>query len=776
MPTGVHNSPRGSPEAATAAVRGKSMTQIRAKAHERHEKVRLLLKKGFTRPEVCFELQISRSQLDTSVRWLIRQRKIQRSTIVMATGPNTHVPAPRQRTSVYAAKRAALLAEVRHRGVEHYLEISDRMGVPRSTAYGWLGEEGLRPAELRLRLVQSPENQAKERRYLALVADGMPKKRAALEVGVSESTASRWARKHGLVGEVRGATPKNDVPPAPIPYEKLSEQARAALEDPALFARTYLELELGPWARDAMLTLLELYHSGDDEFVNLNAPPGVGKSTAVTYAFVAWFVTRERAMGLEPTISLGHDVWTKATWYVKRLRTTFTHNAKLIRDFGRFRPESRIAAWSVEELLIEPLNWQLLREKEPTISAASYDAGVLSGRYKLIIWDDLVSKRNSRLPEAREMLKDWWQQEAETRLNAGGLLVLSNARYGPEDLSATVMEDVDEDDLDEAGEARPIYRKLAYRAHYEELCPSTEHVGPWPNGCLLDPKFAPYKRIHREQIKNEGRFRLVWQQEDSDPVGFLAQKAWFEGGQDRLGVLRVGCFDRERRFGQNPRPDETPGVSAVTVDPSSAHWWGIEHWVAYPDGIQYLVQGLRAALKAPELLYIGPNGVGWQGVLEDYWAASLAAGVPFTYVIVEKNAQQKWLTQYPFVNEWSMARQVAIVPHETNWNKGDEDLGVEMLRPLYEFGRARLPYAGHLEQVFADQFRKEACSWPEGRTNDLIVSHWFLNHRIAPLMAASGVYDTGGGGNPAAPGWATHGVPSWASARLGRDSGASIPA
>jgi hypothetical protein len=445
----------------------------------------------------------------------------------------------------------------------------------------------------------------------------------------------------------------------------------------------------------------------------------------------------------------------------------FDHNAKLIRDFGRFHPERRTAAWSVEELLVEPLNWSDLREKEPTVSAAAYDGGILSGRFKLIVWDDLVSKRNSRLPEQRAALKDWWQQEAESRLNAGGLCVLSNARYGPEDLSATAMEDIDPEDVDEEGAPRPIYRKFAYPAHDETRCNGTTHDGPWPAGCLLSPRFAPWRRIARERAKNEGRFLLVWQQLNSDPTGFLAQRVWFDGGTDRLGVERVGCFDRDRHFGERPR-EELPALSVVTVDPSSAKWWAVEHWVVYPDGVQYLVQGLRAALKAPELLYLGPNNVGYQGVLEDWWFVALQAGCPFTYVIAEKNAQQKWLTQYPFFNEWAIARQVAIVPHETNWNKGDEDLGTEMLRPLYEFGRARLPYAGYAEQTFGDQFRKEACSWPEGATNDLLMGHWFLNHRVAPLLAASQI-PADGTMRPesGAPSWASRQTPSWASARIG---------
>ncbi len=213
-------------------------------------------------------------------------------------------------------------------------------------------------------------------------------------------------------------------------------------------------------------------------------------------------------------------------------------------------------------------------------------------------------------PEARPLGQD----DAETRLEPGGLLVLSNARYGPEDLSHQVSADFDLEQPGQDGEPRPLYVQISFRAHYEDRCTGDEHTGPWPNGCLLNPSRASYRRMRHFMVRNEGRFRLVWQQEDTDPRGFLAQRVWFTGGRDSTGFIAPGCLNEKRRMGQLPdRADATrPAVSVLSIDPSSSHWWAIEHWLIYPDERQVLLRGLRAALKTPELLY--PSAAGGWGV------------------------------------------------------------------------------------------------------------------------------------------------------------------
>ncbi len=343
--------------------------------------------------------------------------------------------------------------------------------------------------------------------------------------------------------------------------------------------------------------------------------------------------------------------------------------------------------------------------------------------------------------------------------------MISNARYGPEDLSWSVCQQVDPEDIDEqTGEPRPLYKRIRFPAHDDRRCNGVEHTGPWPDGCLLDPARVSWARLRRFRAKDEGRFLLVWQQEDTDPTGFLAQRAWFEGGTDERGAIVQGCFDHDRSFGQLAWPLQRtqPLASVVSVDPSSSHYWAIIHFLIYADRVHVVHRAARRPLRAPELLYIDEfDPSGYTGLLEEWWQASHGEGVPFTYLIVEHNASQRWLAQYPFFQRWSTQRNVTLIPHVTTKNAVDPDRGVEMLRPVYQFGKVRIPYQGFEERQIGDVWRREACSWPEGQTKDLVMAHWFLVHRLDMIVQAETIREAEGL-RAEVPDWALRGTPDWA--------------
>lgn len=654
-----------------------------------------------------------------------------------------------------------------------YQLIGDDLELSRATAWSWWDralKAGLvtkdTPGAPKEKLSKDVQRRRKELLY-GKILGGATVATAAKELRIATGTAERWLAEMGVrVKDLRdvGGT-------GPIAWDQLSAKARAALE-PSGFP-SFREKVLGrtwnpPWAGICARQLLEDYMSPDDEYDVLNAPPGVGKSTLLTHDFAVWVATRERALGGEPTILLGHRSWQKSTWYVKRVRATFSTNETLIRWYGRFKADDPLARWSVEELEIELLQGVRRLEKEPTFAAGSYDASLLSGRFKLVIWDDLIDKTNSSTVEQRTKLEDWNDNEAESRLEPGGLYVLSNARYGPEDLSFAVTQATDAEDIDDAtGEARPFYKRIRFRAHDETKCNGEVHDGPWPDGCLLDPERVTWKRLRRQIAKNEGRYLLVWQQEDTDPAGNLAHRAWFEGGTDETGARVAGCFDHDRRFGQLLYPlssGKVPILSAVTLDPSSSKYWAMAHYLGYKDREHVVHRALRRPLQAPDILYIDEaNPGGYVGLLEEWWQASAAEGVPFRYFVMEINAAQKWAMQYPFFMRWANSREVAIIPHTTTKNKTDVERGVEMLRPVYQFAKVHIPYGGYEEKLLADAWRREACAYPEGQTSDLIMAHWFYVNRMDALGAAE-VFDAAEPDMTGIPEWAHIQPPSWAGA------------
>lgn len=702
---------------------------------ETRERYRDLIESGVSHRKACEEIGIGR---DTGRRWA-------REMGLIPT-PEKKGPKPTRETEQARADLVVALSTLPPKHPQgSYMEIAERLGIATTTARRWR-DDAILAGELptpdwwgNYRLGHHKGKARERQEFLSLITrPDMSVPRASELVGVTEGTGWRWKKQAGLTGERKiGAPPPQ---PDPIPYEELGEEARRGADDPGFFAEHYLGLRGVPWAVEMILLLYELYLSPEDEYVVLNAPPGAGKSTWVTFAFTSWVSVRERALGREPRILLGHRAEAKARWYIERIRRRFGSDARLIADFGRFRSDRKEAPWSAEQLLIEPLVWADLREKEPTFAAASYEGSLLSGRWPLIVWDDLLDKSNQSSPEQRDNVDNWLDQEAESRLEPGGLFVISNARYGPDDTSYRVRQFIDEEEVTADGRPRPIYQHIAFKAHYEDRCQGGDHLGPYPEGCLLDPVRLSWRRLRQRQIRRPDLFEIVYQQGDVAPAGSLAEKAHFTGGTDSIGAVAIGCFDRERRFGQLPNREDAqdPLVNAVTVDPGqSSGYWAVQHFLVYEDRQQVLFQGMRRVLQAPDLLYRDDRHGPYTGILEDWWKVSLEAGVPFDVLIVEKNNAQRWIMQYPFFMEWVTQRGVALVPHETGRNKNDPERGVEMVGPVYKHGQLRLPYNGYEEQLFADAFEREATTWPNGRTSDMLVGHWFLTMRLDVLIATA---------------------------------------
>jgi hypothetical protein len=101
--------------------------------------------------------------------------------------------------------------------------------------------------------------------------------------------------------------------------------------------------------------------------------------------------------------------------------------ATLAGDYGMFRPEGRSDLWRSEALVVRQFGGMALDDKEPTVSAWGQDSGFLGGRFDVILWDDLVDRKNST-GDAYTNLCEWWITEAETRLEPGGTLILQGQR------------------------------------------------------------------------------------------------------------------------------------------------------------------------------------------------------------------------------------------------------------------------------------------------------------------------------------------------------------
>lgn len=576
------------------------------------------------------------------------------------------------------------------------------------------------------------QNLAKRRRAENELAKGVGVSEAAARAGLSEPTARAIAKQVD--------TPK------PIPFEDLSPEARRALEDFGYFRERYFGRVPTPWQTMAGETLKDAWESPVKEYIVLNAPPGVGKSTLFVHDLVAWLAVRDRSI----RVLIGSKTFRMASTYTNRLRRTFAREtpapvssedvakgsavepvSTLSKDFGPFQPTGR-DQWTAGEFVLLQDDGLAVSEKESSFAAYGMDSGFLGGRYGVVVWDDLVQHKTIRTQEGREGLIRLYEDEMETRVEPGGLLVLQGQRLDASDLYRHCL-DMQAGD-DEGGLPTKKYWHIVYRAHNDEKCRGAETHGPdapaWPEGCLLDPKRLSWPELVGHMANRMEKYEVLYQQQDVDPANVLVPRLWIDGGRDMAsGGQLPGCWDKNRGLAEIPAGLVPPLHSIATVDPSPTKYWSIQWWAWHPATEQrFLLDLVREKMDAPEFLdFDYAKGV-HTGVMEDWQTRSAALGLPIEKWIIEANAAQRFLLQFDHVRTWQGKHRVAIQAHQTQRNKTDAEYGVQSIAPHYQFGRVRLPAGGLGDEARRASMRlvDEVTRYPDSQTDDCVMAHWFL--------------------------------------------------
>ena len=576
-------------------------------------------------------------------------------------------------------------------------------------------------------------------RYFDARDNGISVEAAAVKAKISPSSAWRFERgDQSSTGLEAAAALSRHMVGGQMVAQPLSEEAQAALADFATFRLRYFGRKSMPWQERAAYEILRLMESGEREYVVMNEPPGSGKSTLFTHDIPCWLIARDRTI----RIQIGSRTERQARMYVGRIKKSLERDAPLRAgaddlaegvafdavscmqdDFTAFKPEGRTDLWRAEALVVRQLDGVGLDDKEATVSAWGQDSGFLGGRFDLVIWDDLVDRKNSKTVEGREQLAEWWDTEAESRLEPKGLLLLQGQRILSNDLYRHALS---KRTLDE----EPKYRHIKYVAHDEEKCSGSHEpadMKPWPVGCLLDPYRLPWRFLQTIMHNNPRTFAVMYQQEDGDTVDGLIDPKWITGGIDNDGYNAPGCLDTQRSIGEVPvNLQDGLGWSFVSVDPSPTEWWGVIWWVYHPEsGNRYAIDVIRRRMNPEDFLSLDLNTFEFSGLMTDLRERSIEQRAPISHVIVEINAAQRWLLQQPHVQKWAQATGVTFVPHSTNVNKADPKFGLESIGDLFRQGFIRLPWGNPSSRLKVQFLVNEATQYPDGDTTDLIMSTWF---------------------------------------------------
>lgn len=571
----------------------------------------------------------------------------------------------------------------------------------------------------------------------------MPISRAAEKVGMS----ARWGYEQSSQRKKAERQREDHESPEPKGLDQIDGGVKDTLSDFNLFSEVFLVRRPAAWRKDAANRVIEmLLDKGRKDFVDVNCPPGAGKTTLFTFDIPAWLIcgggSLDPAFGRALRILLGAEAKKVSEEYVTLLKNLLGNDRpwydkyqkvqaemSLAREFGRFKPKAtygETSMWRTTQFVVAQLDDHGLYDKEPTVQAASRESGFLGERVDFYSWDDLATDKNSRSIDVAERLWNWFEAEAETRLEPGGVGMLVGQRLSALDLHRNRL---DVEYVDEHGDLVKKYHHIIYPAHFEEYC--DENHRQWDgetSGCLLDDWRLPWRELLPAMAS--GRFRTVYQQEDGDPEDKLVHEAWLQGETDVTGYCGPGCFDRERGFNEWP---DVPTINYVVVDPSVSNYWAVEWWALDPNTMfTYLIWGTRRRMTAG-----GMSGfIDWDqtegrhvGLMEELQQKSCDLGNPIMVWIVEQNAAHKYLMQTNAFHTWQTKwKRVKVWPHETTNNKNDENYGVRALLPMrYRQGYKRLPRRkGDLEALqFVNAKITELTKYPYAHTDDIVMADWF---------------------------------------------------
>lgn len=589
--------------------------------------------------------------------------------------------------------------------------------------------------------------------YFNFRDQGLSIEDAARKARLSPSTAYRFERGDQSSGGLEAAQVLGrEMVGGNLVAKPLSPQAQQALDDFAYCRLRYFGRRSMPWQERAAYDVLSaLEDKKVRSYLVINCPPGSGKSTLFTHDIICWLVARNRST----RIMIGSRTERQARMYVGRIKKTLERDAPMRADaeafengwavdaiatmqddYTAFRPPGRSDLWRAEALVVRQLDGTALDDKEPTVSAWGQDSGFLGGRFDLVIWDDLVDKKNTTTSDGKARLQDWYVTEAETRVEPGGAFILQGQRIAHDDLYRFALDLRRLDDT-------PKYQHIVYPAHDDEHC--RDHNDPaertgalyppaWPEGCLLDPFRLPMAELEAIKRNTPRVFEVQYQQRDGDLVGGLVEPEWIYGGTDSDGYVAPGCLDKQRSVGEvPPHLTDGRGWSFMSVDPSPTEWWGVIWWLYDPEtDLRYALDVIRTRLNPEQFLTVDMDrareGISaYSGLLEQTRIRSNMAGAPLHHVIVEINAAQRWLVQQPYVQRWMDATGIVILSHSTYANKADPKFGLESIGDLFRQGKIRLPYGDFTSRTRTNDLVKEALAYggQTDDTTDLLMSTWF---------------------------------------------------
>jgi len=438
--------------------------------------------------------------------------------------------------------------------------------------------------------------------------------------------------------------------------------------------------------------------------VLLNCPPGHAKSTVFTVFLPLWLIARDRNI----QICIISATESGARGWARKVANHMENHDGLIQNFGRFKPDADGAPWRPKsgELTVQGRDL-LSRTGDFTLQIRGAGQQILGKRFHWVIVDDAVERDDAYSETKRARLSEWFHGDVLSRLETDvedeedfGHAVVIGQRLHLYDLYGQLAEEVDE----ETG--NPVWLHLNYRA-----------VVDWETQEVLWPEKWTWTKIMRKR-RDLGAtiFECMFQQNPLAEGAGLSRRAWIYGSNES-----PGCLDMDRPGYVAPVWEGQSYVRVLSLDPSqsaSAKAGLIVSDVPKMDQFQsHVIEVMHENLDVRGMLYNIDRCYDMYGI---------------QVLIFEQNTAQRWFLQDPR-NDY-IKRTMRVIGHNTGRNKADPTLGIESMSMDFELGNIRFPYGDADGRRMSELVIKEALQYPQGLTDDTLMSNWFIRYNWQSLF------------------------------------------
>lgn len=181
-----------------------------------------------------------------------------------------------------------------------------------------------------------------------------------------------------------------------------------------------------------------------------------------------------------------------------------------------------------------------VRLKDPTLQALGAGGPILGARLDFCVCDDILTWDNTRTPDQREAVYQWFKSTVLTRINEGGKVVLLCNAWHPDDLAHRLMQEGWPTLIE------PAIDQVTGKALWEQQWPLSRVEEKLDE---LGPIEGPRKLLHKARDESDMRFTpdmLKVALERGRGMSLLKKWRWANGYKSYTGV-DLGVAKTKRR-------------------------------------------------------------------------------------------------------------------------------------------------------------------------------------------------------------------------------------